>query len=348
MKTVSSLVLFLALLDNARASHLPHFLGRVNPSTRELTWPGTGVAFSFTGTTASIALNAIHGSNSMELDVDGGKSIIYNVSGTSITAPLKIPYGIHNVTLRKRSDSTWGTITLGNITTDGKFNDPVIHKRHIEILGDSISVGYGLDGNGPCSNNASVENAPKTYGALAATALQAEYSIIAKSSIGLTRNYMNAKPGSNPLLPSLWTQYKAEDSTNSYDFPAAANPQAVVINIGTNDFGYKGVRDPLNPAAYEVGMVTFVKLIAKHYPDAVFFLLTSPMLNDSPPDNQRTTLKGALDTAQKTLIDFRIKVRVVDMPYINDIRGCGGHPTAAEHVSEGKILEQAIREELGW
>lgn len=348
MKAVSPLVLCLALLHDACAGRVPHFLGRVDPTTRELTWPGSGVTFSFTGTTASIALKAIQGSNSMQLEIDGTTSIIYNVTGTSITAPLKVPYGVHNVTLRKRSDSLWGTVTLGNVTTDGKFNDPIIPGRRIEVIGDSITVGYGLDGQGPCSNNASVENAPKTYGALAALALGAEYSLIAKSGIGLSRNYMKSKPDPEPLMPALWTQSTPQASPNSYNFPAAAKPQAVVINIGTNDYGYKGVRDPLNPDAYEVAMVEFVKTVAKHYPEAAFFLLTSPMLNDSEPDKQRTTQKTALEQAQKTLRDFNRKIRVVDMPFINGVEGCGGHPTAQGHESEGKILAQAIREELGW
>lgn len=284
----------------------------------------------------------------MDLEVDGATSIIYNVTGTSISAPLKIPYGMHNVTLRKRTDSTWGTVTLGKITTDGEFNQVIIPKRRIEIIGDSISVGFGLDGKGPCTNDITVEDAPKTYGALAANALGADYSIIAKSGAGLIRNYMRSTPDPEPVIPVFWTQAKAQDSPNSYNFSAAPEPQAVVISIGTNDFGYKGVREPVNFAAFEVGVINFVKQIAEHYRHAVFFLLTSPMLDDSPPDKQRTTLKSALDMAQKTLKDYSIRVRVLDMPFIKDVQGCGGHPTAEEHASEGKILEQAIRDELAW
>ena len=112
-------------------------------------------------------------------------------------------------------------------------------KRRIEVIGDSISVGYGVDGVNPCTNTAAVEDNPKTYGALAADALSADYSVIAWSGKGLTRNI--ADDGS-PLMPEIYTRYGANDADNSYTFPAASAPDAVVINLGTNDFNYSNSR----------------------------------------------------------------------------------------------------------
>lgn len=58
MKSISAVALSLALSDVAQAVR---FLGRVNPATRELTWPGTGVAFSFTGSSATIDFESVTG-----------------------------------------------------------------------------------------------------------------------------------------------------------------------------------------------------------------------------------------------------------------------------------------------
>lgn len=58
MKQFGVITLSLALLDIAQAVR---FLGRVNPATRELTWPGTGVSFTFTGSSATIGLESVTG-----------------------------------------------------------------------------------------------------------------------------------------------------------------------------------------------------------------------------------------------------------------------------------------------
>jgi hypothetical protein len=58
MKQFNAVVLSLAILDIAQAVR---FLGRVNPATRELTWAGTGVSFSFTGSSATIGFESVTG-----------------------------------------------------------------------------------------------------------------------------------------------------------------------------------------------------------------------------------------------------------------------------------------------
>jgi hypothetical protein len=58
MKQFSAVILSLAVLDIAQAVR---FLGRVNPATRELTWAGTGVSFSFTGSSATIGFESVTG-----------------------------------------------------------------------------------------------------------------------------------------------------------------------------------------------------------------------------------------------------------------------------------------------
>ncbi|CAE7023963.1 Endoglucanase E [Pyrenophora teres f. teres] len=325
--STTPLVILIASIEHATAVR---FLGRVNPATRELTWPGTGVSFSFTGTTASIELEGISGSNSAELLVDGVSTVILNVNGTSINTPSSLPRGRHTVTLRKPTDT--------------------VPKRKIQFIGDSITVGYGLDGTFPCTNNAAVENNPSTYAALAATAVNADYDIIAWSGIGLTRNYISSTPDPSDIMPQRWTRYGALDPRGSYTFPTSATPDAVVINLGTNDFGYQaGIRDPIVPSNFTAAMVSFVKTIQGHYPKATFFLLTSPMLGDGYPANQmqKTVQKGALEEAKKVLVG-KAKVVVVDIPTQGSVVGCDYHPNAQTHKEEAVILEAALKTGMGW
>jgi lysophospholipase L1-like esterase len=333
------------------------FLGRVNPTTKELTWPGTGVSFTFTGTSATISLANIVDDNSFDLVVDGGAStVIGKVSNTTISTP-KLAKGTHTVVLRRRSETALGTVSINTVTTDGTFVSEKALTRQIEVIGDSITVGYGLDGTNPCTNNALVTDNPKTYGVLAATALGADYNVIAWSGKGLVRNIATGSPDTSPLIPELYTRYGANDASGSYPFPSTWKPQAVVINLGTNDFSYLGydangqsyaARAVLNASDFTAGLVNFVKSLQTHYPDAEFFLLNSPMLSDTFPtakDVQKSTQTKAI---QDAVTKLGKKAHFVDWPTQGSDVGCDYHPNAATHAAEGKVLAAAISKVLGW
>ncbi|CAK7218476.1 hypothetical protein SEUCBS140593_003557 [Sporothrix eucalyptigena] len=334
------------------------YLGRVNPATKELTWPGTGVAFTFTGTTATIGLASVTGTNSVELIVDGGApTVISNVAGTSISLPAPLAQGNHTVVLRKRSEALFGSIFVGNVTTDGSLSVNTAPTRQIEIIGDSITVGYGLDGTNPCTNTAAIEDNPKTYGAVAADALGADYNVVAWSGKGVIRNYVTTDVDTSPIMPQLFTRYGANDADNSYSFPADWAPQAIVVNLGTNDFSYMATnasgrsyaaRPPIQASAYVNATVQFVHTVQMHYPTAHVFLLGSPMLSDNYPtaaDAQKTTQTEALKSAT---LQLGATAHFVDWPTQGSSVGCDYHPNAATHAAQGDVLAKAIAAVLKW
>jgi len=355
---MKSYLSILALTGAVAPASAVRYLGRVNPATKELSWPGTGVSFTFTGTSATIGLAAVDGTNSVDLVIDGGEPrVISNVEGTSISTPSCLAQGNHTIVLRKRSEALYGSIVIGDITTDGTLGADVVPKRQIEIIGDSITVGYGLDGTYPCTNNAEVEDNPKTYAALAAEALSADYNVIAWSGIGITRNYPSATPDTSPLMGELYTRYGANDADNSYTFPAEWSPAAVVINLGTNDFSYIDIdesgqpynaRDPLNVTIYKDAMLGFVQSIQTHYPDADYFLLTSPMLSDSYPTAEEAQHTTQTDVLKAAVTQLGGKAHLVEWPSQGSDVGCDYHPNAATHAAEGEVLAKAIGAVLGW
>ncbi|OSS47306.1 hypothetical protein B5807_10029 [Epicoccum nigrum] len=324
------------------------FLGRVNPTTKELTWPGTGVSFTFTGTSATINLAKIVGDNSFDLVIDGKTSAtIPKVTNTTITTP-KLAKGTHSVVLRRRSETALGTVSINTVTTDGSFVAEKPLTRQIEIIGDSISVGYGLDGVNPCSNNAAVTDNPKTYGVLAANALNADYNVIAWSGKGLVRNIASGQTDTSPLMPQLYTRYGANDADNSYPFPASWNPSAVVISLGTNDWSYLNLREPLSNSVFTAGMVKFVKSIQTHYPAAHFFLLSSPLLGDYYPSVQDAQHTNQTKAVKDAISQLGAKAHFVDWPSQGSDVGCDYHPNAATHAAEAPVLAAAIKSVLNW
>lgn len=349
------LIFFAGLISATPAPSAPaagyRFLGRVNPTTKELTWPGTGVSFSFKGTSASINLANVVGDNSFDLVVDGAAPVeISKVVNTTISTP-KLAKGVHSVVLRRRSETALGTVSISTVTTDGAFVKEKALKRQVEVIGDSISVGYGLDGVNPCTNNAAVTDNPKTYGVLAANALDADYHVIAWSGKGLVRNFGTSVNDTSPLLPELYTRYGANDADGSYPFPSSWKPSAVIINLGTNDWNYltaTASRPVQSVAVFTAALVKFVKQIQTHYPKAEFFLLNSPLLSDTFPtaaDAQKTNETKAIQNAVK---EIGGKAHFVDWPTQGSDVGCDYHPNAATHAAEGKVLAAAIKAVLKW
>jgi lysophospholipase L1-like esterase len=333
------------------------YLGRVNPATKELTWPASGITFTFTGTSASVPITSITGANAIIVSVDGVVKTIDNVTGSSITTGT-LSQGLHTVEIRKKSEASFGSIVIGNPTTSGTFSPVTQPKKRIEIIGDSISVGYGLDGTYPCTNTASLENAPQTYGALTAKNLSADYSIVAWSGKGIIRNYVTATgDDGQPTVPELWTRYGANDADNTYDFKTPVD--IVVVNLGTNDFGFmsydaNGVafqaRPLLDMTDYTKALVKFGKAIQGKYPSAELFITSSPLIGDGyPPEDpmQKTKQQGAIKAA---VAQIGAKAHFVDFPSqdsSNNNIGCDYHPSALTQQRDAVILTSAIRAVTG-
>jgi lysophospholipase L1-like esterase len=119
-------------------------------------------------------------------------------------------------------------------------------------------------------------------------------------------------------------------------------PDAVVINLGTNDFA-KG--DPGQPYlnAYE----SFVADLRTHYPSATIFVVIGPMLSGTA----LTTARGYLDDvvkARKDAGDSRIQQIPIDPQDQANGLGCDYHPSIATHALVGKALAAGIKTALEW
>ncbi|HEX3855201.1 MAG TPA: SGNH/GDSL hydrolase family protein [Polyangiaceae bacterium] len=317
-----------------------HWIGRVAPtaSGARFSWPGTGFSARFNGTGAKATLKTGN-ADYLQLVVDGQVSLLSTQSGSHVyTLASGLASGEHTVTVWRRTEPNYGTVEAGPITFDGTLLAPASAKHRIEVIGDSITVGFGVE----CKTNSeafsyATENNYLTYEALTARKFSADVFTEAWSGMGLWRDVGG---GFDQQMPVRYVRtIPNEDTTSTWDF-AGYVPDALLINLGTNDFA-KG--DPGQPFvdAYQ----TLVADLRKHYPMARLYLSVSPMLSG---DN-RTKQKGYLTTVQSartTAGDHNVAI-LEFMPPASDAWTCG-HPNAATHVIMATAFEQALSADLGW
>lgn len=174
----------------------------------------------------------------------------------------------------------------GSIELDGELLAPQLPGRRLEILGDSISCGYGnLGADQYCDFSADTEDHWQTYGAITARAFGAELSTVAWSGKGVIYNY-----GSDKFLPlpELYDRTLPTEEMPSWGF--GPQPDAVLINLGTNDFS---TDDDPTETLFVGEDVTLLERIRTRYPEALILGTAAPLLGGS----DLTTVQGYIQQA---------------------------------------------------
>ena len=292
------------------------YWGRIDatiPAQPVMIWEGSSVRARFHGTSLGLrfaqaqvgrrntTFNVIIDGESRLLSIDASKPP-YSYLWLGALADTE-----HELTLFKRSEASDSTIAFQGVyldkaqTTLGTAPDPA--SRRIEIYGDSIAAGafseyfpYDNDIGGTASAAAlSTSTNYTAYGAIAARDLQADYSCIAVSGIGLA--YSDALA---PTMLQVWDRiyYLSTDTemaraANAYPFNSPA-PDIVVINLGENDSRYKGA------ATFQADFVAAYRALVANlrgkYPGAAIVMTLGGMSASVDP-----IMNAAFDTAVASL-----------------------------------------------
>lgn len=290
-------------------------------------WSGSAMIARFDGTSLSVKLRD-EGPSSFQIVVDGDESSSHVLR----TSPSREIYpvahdltpGVHEVLVYRRTEAHVGETTfLGFEAGDGGalLPAPLPARRRLEVLGDSISAGYGNEGPGPlCGYSPSQENAFSSYGAIAARKLGADHTILAwsgKTVREMTEYFEHALPA------------RADDR---WDFASSSAPQVVVVNLGTNDFANV---DP-GEERFVQRYVALVRRIRAAYPSAFVVCMLGPMLSDVYPEGRanlthaRRYLQAAV-AAIKAAGDANVDLLEVPEQRHSDGLGCGFHPSVKTH-----------------
>lgn len=330
--TQSSSVLALEGGDKLR------YIGRFDHSvadTVRFTWPGSAIEFRFRGSEAKIELNTEQRVRFL-LSVDGAERNLWLEPGKSeYLLAQGLPVGEHTVRLTRLAESFSGVTSLVNgPIVDGQLLAPApAPQRRLLVIGDSITAGYGVEGDSQhCKYSQETSNPTKAYAGLAANKLQADLHTIAWSGIGVWRSYGEEQPKA-PTIGERRTLTLADDFNSSWQ-SARYQPHAVIVTIGTNDF-WQG-----SAAGYQAAMQKLLADLQRDYQDTPVYLVASPMLTGEVRKQQVIQLQSLASD----------QVKVIDLGRIEaaDGFGCDWHPNEVTNQRMADALVTRLKQDLAW
>ena len=317
------------------------YVGRyddTDPAGPRCAWPASSVTLKFRGTALNAVLNdtdadrwqiEIDGNPAETLQMRGGRHV-YQVAGG--LAP-----GVHTARLVKATESFFGTAQfLGfQLSRGGSLLPVPIPPHRLEVIGDSISCGYGDEAASQNERfSPKTENADFTYGATAARDLNADYTCIAWS--GKTMWPKNT-------IPELYDLTLPTDPNSRWDF-ARWTPDVILINLATNDFAGKTFPDE---AGWIGGYTAFITRLRTHFPQAQIYCAIGPMLTGKPLDTVQSYLT-------KIVADINAsgdpKVHLLEFDTQDGKNGFGAdwHPSLKTHKIMAAKLVTTLQTDLGW
>ncbi|MDF3055888.1 MAG: acetylxylan esterase [Rariglobus sp.] len=306
-------------------------------------WSASTVALTITGGSLSVRFNET-GKDFWQIVVNGQPTGVLELKPGEQVYPVvsDLPAGRHRVELVKRTEATIGVTQVLGFQLDGgaRLLPTPARPRRIEVIGDSISCGYGNEAAAKEEHfTPATENAWLAYGAVAARAVDADYVCVAWSGKKLWPN--------NSVL-DYYDRVLPGPAEARWDF-SRWTPDVVIINLGTNDFNVK-----VNPeeAGWVSAYVAFIKQIRARYPQAPVYCALGTMLSDWPAARMpRTTILGYLNQViEQTNAAGGPPVRLIDFGVQKPENGYGAdwHPNVKTNSLMGAQLAATLKQDLGW
>ncbi len=311
-------------------------LGRADVVGNDLQMDWVNTGFEIKGTlTGSVKANmsSTRTDSLLNVSVDGkAPTIVHVPNGTStVTLAKNLSKGEHTIRVESGTSIRQGVLTATSLQYLGELsaNSKEQSRLKIEVLGDSISCGWGLDGDNSMSTSTlsvaeqvAISNSYYSYAAQTARLLDADLQVVAQCSQTI--------PAVHGFFPNL----NKRSGTPKWDFEN--NQQdIVIINLGTND-EWQGTG--LNNANYtaEKSLANIKALLTdvrEAYPDAYIIYVYGMMRKTYEPQYQQAINEMNDD-----------KAFYVDMTAYKSTGGFdGNHPKRDSHTAVANALASFIR-----
>ena len=308
-----------------------------------LSHSGTRIRMAFRGDAIAARLHARNG-NYANLYVNGvrvRKFALPTRESRMVLAENLNPNEVHTVEIVKATESFTGEMVFSGFefpTVGRAMPWPHAEGRSILFIGDSITCGYGIEADGPENPFRNEEqNFCLSFAGFAVRALQADYEVVARSGIGMYRNYNGPRDGSDDNLPALFDRVHFRRNAPSWDF-TVFRPDVICINLGTNDFSTDGP----DPEQFIQAGTAFLTRLKTFYPEARLLLLAGPMQNK---EVYRQSLRDMLERGGFS--DQQAKMLVFS-PQGNHGYGAHWHPSIRQAEVNGRELTEFLKQWMGW
>lgn len=333
-------------------------------NTLWMAFSGTGAAFTFRGTKAVVSLLADDTAAIPGNEESWARVAIYVNGSRVVDAMMDQPrreFPIFesdqptdcSVEIIKLSETAMSTMGIESISVDAEEGiHPAAEKTHfIEIVGDSITCGYGVDDEVAEHHFVTgTEDVTRAYAYRTAQALGVDYSLVSISGYGIISGYVESDEPPKPeqTIPQYYEKLGFSYGKFKGHSPAETpwgfgrQPDLVVINLGTNDDSYTQDytdRQEIYRAAY----VKFLKLVRSRNPQARILCVLGIMGDRLFPVVEKVVSDYSAETGDQNIDTMKFDVQLVEDGYVAD-----WHPTAVTHGKAAKKLTRKIKELMGW
>ena len=285
-----------------------------------------------------------------EIRVDG-KTVCRDEMNTpykTVIAFENIQPGDHEIRLIKLTESTSSLLGILDVESDGTILPVKMPDKKLLVIGDSITCGYGVNGDLTQQFMTATEDATSAYGWLTAQELGMDVQLVSFSGFGIISGYTeNGEINDLCLVPT----YYGKCGLNGHAFPDGTQAQDqlwdfdrydadwIIVNLGTNDLSYC-LEDTKKKERYRDEYARFLKTIRSHDPKANILCILGIMgtgLNAYMSDAVR---KYSLETGDQ-------KIRVLELAEQDqqtDGVGTNWHPSRVTQKKLADRVSRAIRQ----
>jgi hypothetical protein len=334
---------------------------------RYLGYSATSVSFCFTGKEAHALILSDPDNWPKEhhawigVFLGGEQTPAKRVELTKLRQDVTLYHADHEetvtITIMKFSEPEYAICGIESlhIDTDKLLPPPAPKSRKIQLIGDSITCGYGVEGSPEDTlHDTAVENPVKAYSVKTARALDADFEIVAWNGKGIISAYIGDEDQADDswLIPMLYEYTDAGCCQQFFHEPPSLweswdhhrfEPDLVTLFLGTNDASYtKNI--PERKKGFSLMYQSFLRKIHNRHPQAKILCMLGTM-----DMSLCSTVNHAVKEFCAACPDAEVKyLQLPIQDEATDSTGTFWHPTEATHEKIAALVTASAKKLMGW